>query len=125
MAKNYLQQIVEECLRLDTLADEFLKDRKDRDDKSTMDLWEENTELGLAWYERCKHDPESIPDVVISIANRNTPYGPKTLTAKGSLAFKLGLSVVSLDAHAWRLNDFLKGKADTPDLPFGYLAEVD
>jgi hypothetical protein len=125
MAKNYFQQIIDECNKLDDLAEEFLKNRKGCYDKSTVDVWKENTELGYAWFKRCGEDFDKVPEVVAQIADGHTPYGPDLIEKNGSIAYSLGLSVVSIDAHAWRLNDFLKGKVDTPDLPFGILAKVE
>jgi len=119
--KNYFQQIVEACDVLDKLAEEYLKGRKGREDKSVYDLWEENMQLGLDWFKRENEDFDAVPEVVAHIADGHTPFGPDITTASGSIAYKLGLSVVSVEAHAWRLNDFLRGKVDSPDLPFGFV----
>jgi len=133
--KNYFQQIIfqqiiDECHKLNDLSDKYLeerakiKDRDHRDSKSVKQLWIDNTELGLAWFKRCGEDFDKVPEVVANIANGHTPYGPGVVKANGTISYILGLSVVSMEAHAWRLNDFLLGKVDNPDLPFGLVGKV-
>lgn len=116
--QNYFTSLLARVDELDLLAEPYLKGRPE---KSLHDLWIDNTELGYAWLRRCDDDFDAVPEVVASIGDGHTPF---YISRNGSLLYLLGLSLKSLEAHAWALNDFLRGKSDSYELPFEIVAEV-
>ena len=118
---NYFEDVKNRVAELDALAAPYLKGRPN---KSLRDLHRENTELGYKWFEEAGEDWNKVPEAVAQIADGSTPYGEDFIHSSGSLLHSIGMSLDSLEAHAWQLNDFLKHKTDTPELPFEIVAKM-
>lgn len=117
----YFQLLLNRVEQLDRLAAPYLSNRPD---KSLEELWIENTRLGYKWFKEANEDWDAVPEVVANIADGHTPFGPDR-QRNGSLRYALGLSLQSLEAHAWQLNDFLRRKTTESELPFEIVADVD
>lgn len=117
---SYFADVASRVEELNKLAEPYLANRPD---KSLEELWFENTQLGLKWFQDSDEDWDSVPEVIANIADGHTPFGPDYLKP-GSLLKTLGLSLASLEAHAWNLNDYLNRKIDSYQLPFEIIAEV-
>lgn len=118
--KNYFTELAEEVVKLDKLAEPYLKGRPEW---SLLDIAEKNYELGMEWFKRCGEDFDKVPEVVANIADGWVPFSSPS--KNGSIAYSLGLSLKSLEAHAWNLYDFLSGKTQESELPFSLVARAD
>lgn len=120
---SFFDRLREEAEKLDAIADEYLQ-QKERPEKSLEDLWIENTELGYKWFHDAGEDWNAVPEAVAMIADGYTPYGPEHCSSRVSLGVLIGRSLSSIEAHAWRLNDFLNKLVDTPEPPFPTVAKI-
>lgn len=114
---NYFTVLEQNQQKLEAKANELLKGRPE---KSLDDLASENCKLGWAWFNSENKNWDKVPEVVAAIADGWLPFSEDFVNSNGSLGFTLGLSMASLEAHAWALNDFLSGKTseyEEPDFP--------
>lgn len=116
---NYFRAITKRAEELDELAKPYLENRPNW---SLEDLAHKNCKLAYKIFIKNGRDWNKVPEIVADIMDGWLPFSNND-KPNGSIYHTLGLSLASKEAHAWSLYDYLSGKKDSFNLPFGVVAE--
>ncbi len=122
---SYFTDLVNASKELDKLAAPYCENRPDW---SLEDIAGENCKLAWKWVKDNNidldkaEDWDKMPEIIANIVDGWVPFSSPS--NNGSLNYTLGLSLVSLEAHAWALYDYLSGKTQSCELPFELVAKI-